>query len=94
MKNLNVKRILITAVLACTPLLVTSQLTKVSSDESVTLVQHFNDLFEGRGLVGTSVEAAKRNNSTFVFVGYIAGSAGGSMYEFKDDSGKGFVENT
>ena len=33
----------IIAVMACTPFLVTSQLTKVSSEGSVTLVEHFND---------------------------------------------------
>ena len=49
-------------------------------------------LFKGRGLVETAVEAAKKNSSNFVFVGYIVGSAGGSMYEFKDDSGQGLVE--
>lgn len=91
MKNIDVKRMVLIAVMACMPLMVSSQLTKVSSG-SVTLIQHFKDMIEGRGLVESAVQAARTKNYNFVFEGYIVGSAGDNKYEFKDDSGTGLVK--
>ena len=96
MKKLNVKNMLLIVVLALIPLTTMAQFTGDESKRSVTPVNDFNNQFKGSGLLGTAVKIAEADDKTFVFVGYIIGSVSDSsdMYEFKDDSGKGFVEIT
>ncbi|MBT8185623.1 MAG: hypothetical protein KJN76_12335, partial [Eudoraea sp.] len=91
MKITMLKRIVLFAVLCAFPLVGVSQVKALGNKKSEVSAQAFTEMLNGRGLPEISANAAKDQNYTFVFVGYIAGNAGAKKYFFRDESGKGVV---